>query len=56
MDQSVKLFFCCLSHGSYLFTQCLDLLLAVGCGHTTCAMPILMGWWVDMVIWLVKNG
>lgn len=40
----------------YLFTQGLDLLLAAGCGHTTCAMPILTGWWVGMVIWLVRNG
>lgn len=39
-----------------LFTQGLALLLAAGCGHTTCAMPMLIGWWVDMVIWLVKNG
>lgn len=43
-------------HRLYLFTQGLDLLLAAGCGHTTCAMPILTGWWVDMVIWLVRNG
>lgn len=43
-------------HRWYLFTQGLDLLLAAGCGHTTCAMPILTGWWVDMVIWLVRNG
>lgn len=40
----------------YLLVQGLALLLAAGCGHTTCAMPMFIGWWVGMVIWLVKNG
>lgn len=39
-----------------LLMQGLVLLLAAGCGQTTCAMPMLIGWWADMVIWLVKRG
>jgi hypothetical protein len=39
-----------------LFWHNLFFLVVAGWGQTTCAMPTLIGWGADNVIWLVRRG